>query len=353
MKVALFGSYAPSLILFRGPLISELIARGHQVWTLAPDIDAATEAQLRKLGATPVAVPLGRTSLNPLGAAQTMRRLAAELRAIGPDVLLAYTIKPILLGERVASSLGIRFVPMVTGLGYAFLGGDRLKRRLLRWLAVRLYQRALAGAPVVIFQNPDDRADFIRLGILPPDAATVVVAGSGIDVDRFAEQPLPAGAHVLMIARLLRDKGVREFAAAAKRLRRVRPDARVSLAGWRDSSPDSISERELKAMQAGGVTYLGRVEDVRAALADCSIYVLPSYREGTPRSVLEALAVGRPVITTDVPGVPRDGRRRRQRPARPAGRCRSPVQGHAPPNRRCRAAQPNGQALAPAGRKQI
>jgi glycosyltransferase involved in cell wall biosynthesis len=292
--LAIFGSYAPSLIAFRGDLIADAVALGHKVHALAPDIDEATANKLRELGAEPVAVPLGRTSLNPFDAMRSARALRSTLKGIRPDVLIAYTIKPVILGARAARGVGVpRFVPMITGLGYAFLGERSIKRRIIRETARFLYRRALREAHV---------RDFERMGILAPSAPTLIVNGSGIDLDRFPQQPLVDRPHFLMISRLLRDKGIREFAAASARIKRERPEVEISLVGWRDESPDSISQHELDAITASGVTYLGKLDDVRPALAACSIYVLPSYREGTPRSVLEAMAVGRAIITTDAPG---------------------------------------------------
>ena len=301
--VAIFGSYAPSLIAFRGDLIADAVARGHRVYALAPDIDEATATRLRDIGAEPVDVPLGRTSLNPFGAMHTYRALRSAIAKIRPDVLIAYTIKPVILTARVARDTGVsRFVPMITGLGYAFIGGSELKRRIIRETARSLYRRALKQAEVTIFQNRDDRRDFRKMGMLAPSAPTVIVNGSGIDLDRFPRQPVPERPHFLMISRLLRDKGIREFAEASARLKRERPHVELSLVGWRDESPDSISETELEAICDAGVTFLGKLDDVRPALGACSVYVLPSYREGTPRSVLEAMAVGRAIITTDAPG---------------------------------------------------
>jgi glycosyltransferase involved in cell wall biosynthesis len=302
-RVAIFGSYPPSLINFRGPLIAELVGRGHRVFALAPDIDADTAARVRALGAEPVSVPLGRTSLNPFGGLRSLRRLRGIIRRIRPDVMIAYTIKPILIGAAAARAEAVpRFVPLVTGLGYAFTGGREPKRRLSRLMGTILYRRAFRASALAVFQNRDDLAEFRRLKLLPPRLKTVLVDGSGVDLDRFREAPLPPEPSFLMIARLLKDKGVREFGAAAARLRREFPSVRVTLAGWIDTSPDSIGKSELDDMVRAGIGYLGQLDDVRPAIAEHSVYVLPSYREGTPRSVLEAMAMGRPVVTTDAPG---------------------------------------------------
>lgn len=302
-KVLLLGSYAPSLINFRGPLIAALVERGHEVFAAAPDIDADIAAKLCAIGATPVPVILGRTSLNPLATWRSGRQLNALVRSLAPDVVIAYTIKPVVLGAAAARAAGVPcFAAMITGMGYPFLGGLHPKRVAIRLVAMLLYRRALAASQLVIFQNEDDRTDFRRLHLLPAARPSVVVNGSGVDLDHFEPRPVPGEISFLMIARFLRDKGIREFGAAAARLKAEFPQIRIRLAGWLDESPDSISRAELDSIIAAGVEDLGQLADVRPAIAEASVYVLPSYREGTPRTVLEAMAIGRAVITTDAPG---------------------------------------------------
>lgn len=302
-RIVLFGSFAPSLINFRGPLIRTLAARGHRVFALAPDMDEATARDLRALGAEPVEVPLGRTSLDPFAAMRTVAHLRRTLDRLRPDLVVAYTIKPILLAARaLGSGPGPRFVPLITGLGYSLIGGRGLRRRLIRRLAIAMYKKALRRAELVLFQNPDDRADFRRLGMIDPAKPTGLISGSGVDTGHFAPAPLPTGPAFLMISRFLRDKGIVEFGEAAARIRAEHPDVPVRLAGWIDASPDAIDAAALARIEASGVENLGRLDDVRPAIAACSVYVLPSYREGTPRSVLEAMAMGRAILTTDAPG---------------------------------------------------
>jgi glycosyltransferase involved in cell wall biosynthesis len=302
-KVLLLGSYGPSLTNFRGPLIAAMVERGHEVFAAAPAIDPDLAAKLVALGATPVPVVLGRTSLNPVATWRSGRELRALVRRIAPHVMIAYTIKPVVLGAIAARAAGVRcFAAMITGLGYAFLGGLNPKRLAIRLVAMLMYRRALAASQLVIFQNEDDRSDFLRLRLLPRDKPTVVVNGSGVDLDHFEPAPLPPATSFLMIARYLRDKGIREYGAAAARLKAEFPEVRVRLAGWLDEAPDGIGRAELDSIVAGGVEDLGLLADVRPALAEASVYVLPSYREGTPRTVLEAMAMGRAVITTDAPG---------------------------------------------------
>jgi glycosyltransferase involved in cell wall biosynthesis len=190
---------------------------------------------------------------------------------------------------------------LVTGLGFAFTA-DR--RGIVTQVVAFLYRIALAGACLVFFQNPDDQRLFRRRGLLRASTPSVVVAGSGVDIAVYAATPPLTGSPVfLMIGRLMGDKGVREYAQAARRVKRRVPAARFRLAGWIDSNPDAIAPEELDAWVADGtIEFLGRLADVRPAIAAATAYVLPSYREGTPRTVLEAMAMGRPIITTDAPG---------------------------------------------------
>jgi glycosyltransferase involved in cell wall biosynthesis len=302
-KVLLLGSYAPSLINFRGPLIAALLERGHEVFAAAPDIDPDTAAKLVALGAVPEPVVLSGTSLNPLATWRSGRELRALVKRIAPDVMIAYTIKPVVLGAAAARVARVPFfAAMITGLGYAFLGGLNPKRLAIRLVAMLMYRRAVAASRLVIFQNEDDRSDFRRLRLLPAAKPSLVVNGSGVDLDRFTPKPVPPEPSFLMIARFLRDKGIREFGAAAARLKAEFPRVRIALAGRIEDIPDSIGQAELDSILAGGIDHLGYLADVRPAIAGASVYVLPSYREGTPRTVLEAMAMGRAVITTDAPG---------------------------------------------------
>jgi glycosyltransferase involved in cell wall biosynthesis len=225
------------------------------------------------------------------------------LRQLQPDVVIAYTIKPIILAAAAAKAAGVpNFVALITGLGYAFTGGREPKRLLSRFLATKLYRRALSRTNLAAFQNRDDREDFRRLGVLPSSLNTIVINGSGVDLDHYCQVQPPPQPSFLMIGRLVIDKGVREFGEAARRLKQDYPGVKVGLVGWIDVEPHALSQKELDSFVAAGIEHHGRLADVRPAIAAHSVYVLPSYREGTPRSVLEAMAIGRAVITTDTPG---------------------------------------------------
>jgi glycosyltransferase involved in cell wall biosynthesis len=303
MKVAVIASLAHSLINFRGALIGQIMAAGHEVLACAPDADGSVIEALEALGARFRLFPMGRANLNPLEDARTLFSLIRLLRKEKPDIILAYTQKPIIyagLAHRIIRHG--RFFPMVTGLGYVFCEAGR--RPWLRRTVAALYRAAVARAAAVIVFNRDDHDELRRHSIVDEAHDIVQVSGSGIDTTHFAPQPLPQGGPVfLLIARLLHDKGLREYAAAAEIVRRDHPGARFQLLGPFDSNPTAVSAAELARWQKQGIVeYLGHTRDVRPYLAACSVFVLPSYREGMPRTALEAMATGRAIITTDAPG---------------------------------------------------
>ncbi len=259
--------------------------------------------QLQALGYWVHNVPMSRTGTNPVVDVFTLWHLWRLMRRIRPSHVLSYTIKPVIYGSLAAWLAGVpRRFALITGLGYAFQGQANARGRL-RALVQRLYCMALSRTHKVFFQNPDDQALFQSLCLLPQGTPSCVVNGSGVDVAAFSVTALPSEPHFLLIARLLGDKGVREYAQAAQRVRELYPQAQFSLVGWLDQNPDAIAQTELDAwIRAGTLDFWGRLSDVRPAIEACSVYVLPSYREGTPRTVLEAMAMGRAVITTDTPG---------------------------------------------------
>lgn len=311
--IVVIGGFAESLLNFRGPLLRTLVERGHRVVACAPAASAGVVDALAAMGVAYHDVPFKRAGLRPDQDLRALGTLVALLREIRPDIVLGYTIKPVIYGLLAARLAGVpRQFAIITGLGYAFVNSGA-RARLVRAVVRRLYRLSLGSADRVFFQNPDDRALFEQMGLVRDAAQAVLINGSGVDVDAFQPAPIPHGpASFLLIARLLRDKGISEYVEAARMIRARYPQAVFRLAGWIDDNPAAISERELSAWTAEGVIeYLGRLDDVRPALAASSVYVLPSYREGTPRTVLEAMAMGRPVVTTDAPGcreTVRDGR---------------------------------------------
>jgi glycosyltransferase involved in cell wall biosynthesis len=303
LHVLVLGVEPQSLINFRSDLITELKARKHRVTVAAQLPSDAQRSALESLGAEVRSVSFSRTGVNPFSDMITLASLANLLRKTRPDAVIAYTAKPVIYGALAARIAGVpRFAAMITGLGYSFVAGPGLKRRIARGVATQLYRIALKRCSTVIFQNPDDRATFAELGLLKGAGTIGVVNGSGVDLKHFEVCPLPPKPAFLLVARLLADKGIREFAEAAAKLRELMPGVRTLLAGGPDPSPNSVRQNELDSWVAGGLEYLGHLNDVRPAFAQASVVVLPSYREGTPRSVLEGMAMGRAIITTDAPG---------------------------------------------------
>lgn len=305
-RLLLIGSHATSIINFRGGLVEAALARGLEVHAAAPGLigDEKVQSWLEARSVVCHDAPFARTGLNPFHDLLALFRLRRLMRSAAPDLVLTYTVKPNIWGAFAAASLGIPSIAMVTGLGYAFIDTGRTSalQRILRHVLRRLYRAATDRNRKVIFQNPDDRDDFIAAGCLRDPSKVGMVNGSGVDMAYYARAPLPEAPVFLMIARLLNAKGVREYGEAAAALRKRHPQARCLLAGPFDPGPDGISPRDLDAWAAGGIEYLGALDDVRPALAQTRVYVLPSYREGTPRSVLEAMAMGRAIVTTDAPG---------------------------------------------------
>jgi len=192
---------------------------------------------------------------------------------------------------------------LITGLGFTFTEINSIKKFFLRFLMIQLYRIGLKNSDKIIFQNKEDRSLFYRLKIIKDKNLSKVVNGSGIDLNDYPRASLPSKQVFLMVARLLVDKGVREYVEAAKIVRSFYPGAVFQLAGYLDKNPSAISAKELKLwIKDGSIEYLGEIDPVNSILKSCKFYVLPSYREGTPRSVLEALATGRPIITTNTAG---------------------------------------------------
>ncbi|HET9621730.1 MAG TPA: glycosyltransferase family 4 protein [Kofleriaceae bacterium] len=302
-RVAVIGGWAPSLIKFRGPLLAAMVARGHDVIGMAADGDAVTRDRLAALGVGFAPIELQRAGLDPRADAKAIAGLVRSLRRLRPDVVLGYTIKPVIYGSVAARLAGVpRRAAMITGMGSALMGRATAKQRLVAATARTLYRIGLAQCQTVIFQNTDDRDELAPM--IRRATHVAVVRGSGVDLAHYARRDLPAGPPVFVfLGRLLRDKGIHEFVAAARQVKARSPAARFRIAGWIDPNPESLGQSELDALIADGtIEYVGAPDDVRPVLAAAHALVLPSYREGTPRSVLEAMSMGRAVITTNAPG---------------------------------------------------
>ncbi len=301
--VLVVGGLASSLVNFRGPLIEELLSNGFEVHTAAGGSTEKDRKELAQLGVGFTELPIRRTSLNPIDDLQLLRFLVKLLRNRRPLVVVTYTIKPNIYGGLVCSLLRIPHVAMVTGLGFVFTPPKTYKDRIVSFMAARLYAAGLHRTAHVFFQNPDDLQRFRDIKVLKASTSTSIVRGSGVDVSHFGLSPMPEFCSFLFVGRITREKGFVEFADACRFLKRSNPGVRIVVVGWIDSNPRGITQRDLDGwMREELFEFVGPVDDVRPYLDACQVLVLPSYGEGTPRSVLEAMSVGRAVIGTDVPG---------------------------------------------------
>jgi len=306
MKIVVLSSLAWSLINFRGRLLAELVEAGHDVVACAPDRDDPVVKRLARMGVGFRKTPMRRAGVSPLADLGTLIGYWRLLRAERPDILIAYTQKPIIYGGIAARLAGVsEFYALMSGLGYVF-SAQADHRVWLRRIVSRLYRAGVRKARAIFVFNGDDRRDMQANGIIGNDHYVVQVPGSGVDLDHFAARPLPPGPpRFVMIARLMYDKGVAEYVEAARIVRAQVPQACFQLIGRAEpDNPTGIAESDLAQWVASGlVEHLPETRDVRPHLANAHVFVLPSYyREGLPRTMLEAIATGRPVITTDMPG---------------------------------------------------
>lgn len=299
MHVLMTANIAWNIWNFRRPIVDALLADGHRVTVLAPSDDSV--GKLETLGCRFVQLNMSAKGLNPIDELKLLRSFRSIFKVERPDVILSFTIKNNIFGALAARAARLPFIPNVTGLGTAFLSGGFLQR-----IAEGLYRSAFRHLPVVFFQNKDDRELFLNRRLVRSEQAWLL-PGSGIDNTRFAATEMPSAEApqvFLMVSRLLRDKGVEEFIDAARQIKASHPQVRFQLLGALGSeNRTAIGAATLKTwVEEGVVEYLGTASDVRPAIAASSCVVLPSYREGAPRTLIEAAAMARPLIATDVPG---------------------------------------------------
>jgi glycosyltransferase involved in cell wall biosynthesis len=288
-----------NIVNFRSGLIRRLQAAGYDVVAVSPpDAHVAT---LIAMGVRHVPIAIDSKGLSPVADLRLLAEYRRILKRLRPAAFLGWTIKPNVYGSLAAHSLGIPVINNISGLGTAFI-----KVGLLTRLVRQLYRSALARSATVFFQNRHDRDLFVEQRMVKA-GQTALLPGSGIDLADFTPAGVAAEAQpfaFLMVARLLRDKGVVEFADAARIVRARWPDVRFQLLGFLDVANRTAIDRDTVEgwMREGVIDYLGEAGDVRPYLAAASAVVLPSYREGMPRSLLEAAAMGKPLVATDVPG---------------------------------------------------
>jgi len=310
IKITIITSQAWSLINFRGPLIRAFIEKGFCVYTLAPDFSDETRLKISEMGAIPVDVSISRTGSNPFKDLLDIFKLMRLMRWLKSDIILAYFIKPIIYGLIAARTVGVsKAFALIEGLGSSFSPHDNsgmrgIKKFFVREVVIFLYRAALKRCKRVFFLNDDDADMFRSLGVVK-NAQIKRIDGIGLDLSYYSPEPVVLSPITfIMVARMLREKGVLDFIDAIRIIKKKHISVRFILLGGVDSNPDSISKDELLGWEVEGlVEWPGNVKDVRIWLAQSSVFVLPSYyREGIPRSSQEAMAMARPIITTDWTG---------------------------------------------------
>ena len=302
-SILFFCGDGDSLVDFRGNLIKEYLRLGYEVYAIAPYIKEHNKKMLIDLDVNLRIINFQRKSLNPFSSAKSFIELSKNIISISPDIIFSYTHKPVIFGALAGYLCGVKkIVSLITGTGHIF---DKYNfiTKLKRFIGLTGFKLALFASSHVIFQNKDDKNLFIDLKLVS-QTKTHVVNGSGVDLDHFQVEPFPEQLTFLCLARLIESKGLKEYAKACEIVRKFAPEARFLLGGPADPHNDAINIEEIKEMWKDkyGIDYLGYIEDPREAIKDCSVYVLLSYNEGTPRTVLESMSMGRPIITTDVNG---------------------------------------------------
>ncbi|EJF0911543.1 glycosyltransferase family 4 protein [Vibrio cholerae] len=299
MKLIMVANTAWSVFNFRHSLIKELLSSGVELYVIAPEDKFS--AKLVDMGCQVLDLPMQAKGVNPIADLGLMLRLLRHYREIKPDFIIHYTIKPNIYGSLAAKLAGIPSLAITTGLGYTFVN-----QNVVSQVARQLYKFAFRYPKEVWFLNEDDRRAFLDHHLIEPDKA-VLLHGEGVNLSHFVptDKPQPdENIRFLLIARMLRDKGVCEFVEAARQIRQHYPNAIFQLLGDCGVPNPSVIGREEIAQweREGAVEYLGTTDDVRPIIAQADCLVLPSYREGIPRTMIESAAMAKPLIVSDAPG---------------------------------------------------
>lgn len=300
MKFILISPKNRTSYNFRGDLIKKIIASGYEVVVTGPNRDNVEK--IEELGARFVEIPMNKNGVNPIHDIKYLMALIKLFKKEKPDVTLGYTSKPVIYGSIAAKMTKVPHIAaMVTGAGYAFTA-KTTKAKIIKFVMSLLYRKAFKAANIAIFQNNDDKQQFIDEKLVKANKC-VVVNGSGVNTEKFKATPLPEQTTFFMLSRVMNSKGIREYLRACEIIKEKHPEVRLMLLGACEGIQDSISPEALKDyVDRGIIEHFGETDTVADYYKQCSVYVLPSYREGTPRTVLEAMAMGRPIITTDAPG---------------------------------------------------
>lgn len=306
-RIYFFHTNSDYLVGLRLPMLVALVKAGYQVSAFAPNMSDDSSRILDSHGISPRSYELAPAGINPIRDLRDTWKIMQMLRIEAPEIVFSNNIKPVIFVTLAAALAGASYrYALVGGLGYAFTDEpgrkSSISRKITRIIASALYAIAFRLCDRVIFHNNDDRIMMVDNRICPREKAAVV-AGSGVDPDHFFPGDRPTIPTFVFVGRLLADKGVREYLHAIVETKNAFPQARFLLVGGADTNPSAIDTKEVQHLvDAGLLEWKGKVSDVRPYLRESSIFVLPSYREGVPRSTLEAMACGLAVITTDAPG---------------------------------------------------
>lgn len=301
-RVGVLASHTPSFFWFRMDMMKQFQECGYEVFALGDQDESEWKDKFAEQGVTYKQIKVERNGVNPVHDLTTLRSIKNVLAEINPEKLFTVQAKTIIYGGIAANMLGIREVyPLVAGMGSMFLKDD-IKTKLIRQIMIVEYKIAMRNSPTVFFQNYDDEKIFKDNRIVTKQNV-VLIPGSGVNCQKFTVTEMPETFGFLCISRLIRDKGVYEYLEACKKIKEKYPETRCLLVGPYDTNPSALKPEELKPfIDEGIIEYFGEQEDVRPYLNQCTVFVLPSYREGTPKANLEAMASGRAIITTDAPG---------------------------------------------------
>lgn len=302
MKIAVLSSHTSSLFWFRMDMMRDFIENGHTVIAFGSEPEAEWKKKFEEYNIEYRQLYVERNGMNPLKDLKTFRLLYTFMKKERPDKVFAYQAKTVVYGSIAAKLNGVTEVyPLIAGLGSIFRG-EGFKNKIVKTIMKIEYWAACKCSKKVFFQNQDDKNEFIQNGLVK-DKKTVIINGSGVDLEKFKPTQFPEEPAFLYIGRLIKDKGVMEYLQACKEIKDRHPMVRCLLVGPFDSNPSALKPDELRPyIDKGVIEYFGEQSDVRPFISQCSTYVLPSYHEGTPKTVLEAMAMGRSIITSDAPG---------------------------------------------------
>lgn len=301
-KIVVLSSHTPSLFWFRIDMMVSFVDKGYQVYALGNEAELDWKAKFEEKGIEYQQIFVERNGINPLKDIKTLKSIKNKLLIIKPDKIFAFQAKTVIYGGIAARQLNIdEFFPLIAGMGSVFLKDD-IKTKIIRFFLIKEYRIGMRHSKTVFFQNREDEEIFRKFRIIN-NQKVELLPGSGVNLERFVPQKLPKTFGVLCVCRLIRDKGVFEYLEACRKIKVKYPGIKCLLVGPFDSNPSALKPEELQSyIDDGTIEYFGEQEDVIPFYAQCSVFVLPSYREGTPKTNLEAMACKRAILTTDAPG---------------------------------------------------